>query len=310
MCAGFFVLCSLACAQETPSYPSEELRPLKAALDKETQALEILRRSDKAQRKLIEWDRDMVQWLLRIGDNAAAQTKAEESDRRTRLLVEAYEIFLAAYPNNAKAHNYYGEVLYDFAGDPTKALQAWKLAEQLDPNLGIPANNMAIHYCHAGDYHSGFRYLDKALRLEPDNPDYNFNAAQIYLTNRPQAMALYKWDEKRLFKEAMKRSKRATQASPDDYSLAEDYAVNFFASMHLPTVKVNWNEAADAWIRARLLARDPDKVFFTWLNEARASIQGKNLKRAEQCLLKALELRPDNDLCARLLNDVRTGQSS
>ena len=301
-------------AQESAEQPAaadmQALDSLSASLDQEDKALEMLRRFDKIQRQLIDWDRELVEEFLRRGDVQAAQTKAEEADRRTRLLVEAYETFLGRYPDNARAVNYYGEVLYDYAGDQTKGVEMWLRAEKLDPNLSMPANNLGIHYCHGGEYEKGFAYLDKALRLEPDNPDYHFNVAQIYLINRPQVMAYYKWDEKKLYEEAMRHSRLATELSPQDYSLAEDYAVNFFASVNLPSVKVNWKEAADAWVRARGLARQSDKVFFTWLNEARASIRGKDFSRAEQCLLKALEIRPDNKLCQQLLEQVRSEKKS
>ncbi len=294
--------------QEPPSSETADvqvLEPLAANLDQEAKALEILRRFDKIQRQLIDWDRELVDEFLRRGDVQAAQTKAEDAERRTRLLAEAYETFLSKYPNNARAVNYYGEVLYDYVGDQVRGVEQWKRAEQLDPNLSMPANNLGIHYCHGGEYELGFSYLDKALRLEPDNPDYHFNVAQIYLINRPQVMAYYKWDEKRLYDEAMRHSRLATELSPTDYSLAEDYAVNYFASVNLPSVTVNWKDAADAWVRARNLARHADKVFFTWLNEARASIRGKDFKRAENCLLKALEIKPNNKVCLQLLEQVR-----
>ncbi|HOJ34835.1 MAG TPA: hypothetical protein PKY35_14560 [Candidatus Hydrogenedentes bacterium] len=304
--------CLIAAAEEgAPSDADrQQLQPLSTALDQETKALEILRRFDKIQRQLIEWDRDLADSLLRMGDVQAAQVKAQDAETRTRLLVEAYEIFLAKYPNNPKAINYYGEVLFDYAGEQEKGVAMWKRAEELDPNLSMPANNLAIYYCHSGEYELGFHYLDKALQLDPENPDYHFNAAQIFLTNRPQAMEHYKWDEKKLYEEAMRHSRLATELSPEDYSLAEDYAVNFLASINLPSVTVNWEEAADAWVRARPLARHPDKIFFTWLNEARACIRGKYYKRAEKCLKEALKIRPDNKLCLQLLDEVRTAQKT
>lgn len=288
----------------------QQLQPLSSALDQEARALEILRRFDRIQRQLIDWDLDLADSLLRAGDSLAAQTKTQDAEMRTRLLVEAYEIFLAKYPNNPRALNYYGEVLFDYAGDQQKGVAMWKRAEELDPNLSMPANNLAIYYCHSGEYKLGFQYLDKALQLDPENPDYHYNAAQIFLTNRPQAMEHYQWDEKKLYEEAMRHSRLATELSPEDYSLAEDYAVNFLVSINLPSVTVNWEEAADAWVRARPLARHPDKVFFTWLNEARACIRGKYYKRAEKCLEEALKIRPDNQVCLKLLNEVRTAQKT
>jgi tetratricopeptide (TPR) repeat protein len=271
----------------------EAAEPLNDLMSDETRALEALRAFDRVQMALLDWDIALARDLQAEGDRFAAQTKVEEARARAGTVRTAYEAFLEAYPKNALAHNYYGELLYDRFGEQAAGLQQWKLALMLDENLARAANNLAIHYAHAGDYMLAFRHLDKALDLDPENPDYLFNAVQIYLTNSPQAMDHYGWDQEKLYKEAMKMSRLAAEQAADDFQLVQDYAVNFFAAERFG-VEANWQDAADAWKQTRALADSPGDVYFTWLNEARAAIEGGMAERAAACLAQARALRPES----------------
>lgn len=285
-----------------PSAP-EDLAPLLEILDDEEKAIDALRRYDLTQQALLEWDMALAIRLRDEGDMTAATAKWEEGKARLERMRSAYETFLERYPENARAQNYFGELLYDRFGDEVEAIRRWKLAEGLDKKLPMPLNNLAIHYCHAGDYDQGLDYLERTLKLDPKNPDFLFNAVQIYLTNTPQVMERKKWDEKRLFNESMKLSKRATEIDPEDYSLAQDYAVNFFASERF-SVEVDWKDAADAWARARPLARTQDEIFFTWLNEARASVRAGLDARAKACAAEALQIHPDSTAAKQMLTEL------
>lgn len=279
----------LASAQPLP----EAAEPLNDLMSDEDRALELLRDFHLVQMQLLEWDIALARDLQAQGDTFAAQTKVEDARERAKTVRTAYEAFLDAYPKNALAHNYYGELLYDEFGDHAAGLQQWKLALMLDEDLARAANNLAIHYSHAGDYMLAFRHLDKALDLEPDNPDFLFNAVQIYLTNSPQAMEHYGWDQEKLYKEAMKMSARAAELASDDFQVVQDYAVNFFAAERFG-VEANWRAAADAWKQTRALADSPGDVYFTWLNEARAAIEGGMAERAAACLAEARTFQPDS----------------
>ena len=301
LCAA--VLVGVAGSGQAQQQALDELEGLRSILDQETAALDALRQYHLTQQELIEWDVDMAQQLRMNGDQDAANAKLEEAGNRARLIGVAYGEFMGKYPQNPRGLTYYGEYLYDFTGEKAEAVRNWKLAERLDPELSIPLNNLGIHYCHSGDYSQGLRYFERTLELEPDNPDYLFNIVQIYLTNRQPVKTRYKWNDKKLYREAMKFSKRAAELDPTDFSLIQDYAVNFFAAEAFE-VKVDWKEAMSAWVRARELATYPHEVFYTWLNEARAAIKGHHYGRARTCLEEALKLRPDsrvaNDLIGKL----------
>ena len=294
---------------ETPEDPlPPELQELPEILDDEAEGLELIRRFDRAQTELARWDFTMARQHFDAGEEDAAEAKMDDARHRIDLIKQAYEKFLEAYPENAKAHNHLGELIYDFEGDEPRGLALWQKALELDPDLPMPHNNLAIHLCHGGQYEDGFRHLDRALELDPENPDFLYNAVQIYFTNTPQAQEHYGWDDEELYAEGMRLSKKAMELSPEDFSLAQDYAVNFFGADRFG-VEPDWNEAADAWERARGLATRQDDIFMSWLNEGRAAMRAEDYARVERCLEKALEIHPDSGVAQRLLEEARQAQA-
>ena len=306
-----------AAAEETPvpvSAPApsealpEEIRPLVSLLDQETKALEILRKFDQTQMKLIEWDISLAEELFANDGKEAAEAKLEEARKRVELVKKAYDLFLARYPNNARANCYLGELYYDHLDDQAQGLAKWKLAEQLDPNTAAALNNMAIHYSHTGDFDQGITYLERAIKLEPDNPDFLYNAVQIYLTQFPQVMQRYNWDKKRTYHEAMKRSRKAAELSPDDYALAQDYAVNFFIAEQMEA-QADWKAAMDAWAKAREIAQRKVDEYYTFVNEGRAAIRGGYYERAISCLKNAKTMNARSSEVDALIGQAEQGAS-
>jgi len=299
--AVFFIgVAFAAAAQELPP----ELQPL-APLVSDEQALEqAIRDFDKAQTA-----------LARQEAATAKNDSTKEMDAVTRasvnakmqLVRQAYEFGLNYYTSNARLHNYYGELLYDWFGEYTAALKEWNTAFSLDVKYSNPNNNLGLHFIHTGDYRMGFQYLKEALRLDPKNPDYLYNTAQIYLIHWPQVQEIYHWKPKKIYRYAMKCSRNASELSPGDYELAVDYAVNFFAGERF-NKNVCWKKAAHAWTRARSLARGEVETFYTWLNEARAWIEARNEKKAIACLNEALKLRPDSEVAKQLLDRIQAGE--
>lgn len=292
-----------ACAAAAGALP-EELAPLGQQLDDEAALVDAVRAYDREQTALAEWDKGLAEQHADAGEEDLARDKLEQARDRLKRVRQAYEYILHNYGNNARAHNYYGELLYDYFGEHVGALKAWQLATALDPGLGAPLNNLAIHYCHGGEYATGLHYYDKALELDPDNPDYLFNLAQTYLLNRPAVQRIRQWDKARLYREAMKLSKKAAQAGEDDFELAQDYAVNFYAAENFG-VTADWAKAANAWQRARVLARSKTETFYTLLNEGRAWLRKGNRNKAAACLEEAVVLMPSSDVAKQLLIEAR-----
>lgn len=275
-----------------------ELVHLEPLAGDEAGLLDAVRGFDRLQCELADWDMDLAEELARSGDQDLAAEKMEEAKKRLALVEQAYTFALKRYPDNGRALTYYGELIYDYQGDHTKAIMMWKKAAALHPDLSEVFNNLGIHYSHTGDLTRGLVCFDKALELDPDNPDYLYNLCQIYLTQFPDVAKQRQWSLKKVYRTAMKMSKKAAELG-QDYELIQDYAVNFFAAENFQ-LKADWREAARAWQWARQNARTTDEEFFTWLNEARVWIADGNKTKALACLDAALTIRPDSEVAANL----------
>lgn len=287
----------------------DEIAALGTLAGDEQHFLEVVRHFDLAQQALADGDLQLAQRYAGAGDPGQANRAKVQAYNRIQLVRLAYEELLRHHPNDAHALTYYGELLYDRLGEKMKAAEAWKTAATLDKGLSAPRNNLALFYCHdVGEYQQGLALLEQVLELESDNPDYLYNAAQIYLVHFPEVEKRYNWKRKRVFRTAMKFSKRAAELAPHDFHLQQDYAMNFFVGENMD-VRVKWRQAAAACQRARAIAPQESDIFFTWLNEARVWIRQGNSKRAETCLREALRIWPDHrpakNLLAKILEERR-----
>lgn len=288
-------------AEELP----RELEHL-AAVQEESPLVEAIRDFDQAQIALAAADRGEAEKLVKSGGKEQGKAKLEEARKRVELVRKAYEWGLTRYPRNARLHNYYGELLYDEYKDFAAAIRQWYLALQEDPKLANAHNNLGIHLFHSGDYRMGLERLDEALRLDPNHPDFLFNMAQMYLVYSPQIQELRGWKKEKVYREAMKLSKKAAEVSPEDFALLQDYAVNFYAGENFGA-DVKWKDAARAWQLARAKAGKPDQVFYTWLNEARVWLKEGDAQQAKSCLEESLKVYPQSEVARNLLSNLESG---
>jgi tetratricopeptide (TPR) repeat protein len=250
------------------------------------QLVEAVRRFHRQQLALVDWDRRLLTDYSQDGQDDLALTKVQDIRKRVALARDAWRYVLDYYPNNALANNYYGELQYDHLGDPAGGVQSWLLATRLDDKLGLPHNNLALHYVHAGQIDTGLRHLGKALDLDPKNPDFLYNGAQFYLNYFPRLEKQFEFKKVKLYKEAMRMSRDAAKYAPGDFQIVQDYAVNFFAAQNFG-VEPDWNEAAAAWQKAQALAPGEEEKFYTVLN-------------------RALAIRPESDVAQRLLGELQS----
>ena len=300
----YFLLLTAGLAAATEELPGE-LEHL-ATVQEEAPLVEAIRDFDQAQIALAVTDRGEADTLAKSGGKEQAQAKLDAARKRVELVRKAYEWGLTRYPKNARLHNYYGELLYDEYKDFAAALRQWYLALQEDPKLANAHNNLGIHLFHSGDYRMGLERLDEALRLDPNHPDFLFNMAQMYLVYSPQIQELRGWKKEKVYREAMKLSKKAAAVSPEDFALLQDYAVNFYAGENFDA-DVKWKDAASAWRSARAKAGKPDQVFYTWLNEARVWLKEGDAQQAKTCLEEALKVYPQSEVARDLLNSMESG---
>ncbi len=307
--------CAAAAADAPPATTSlpEELSALEELAGDETRLVQAVRDYDVQQEGLAAWDRSLAQELSMTGHPDLAQDKVQKALERDRLVRAAWEAVLARYPKNPRAMTYYAETLYDRfgheAGNEAKALQLWHEAIELDPTLHEAMNNLAIHYDHIGQTDRALEFLDKALELKPDHPDYLYNVAQLYLIHWPAVERKYNMSTRQVIDKALEHSKKAAELRPDSYPLVSDYALNFYRAQQL-NLPVDWEEAAKAWQNTRTVARDDVELFSAWLNEGIAWVNAGKPKKAEKPLEEALKINPGSDRARRYLAQAREGRSA
>ncbi len=310
-CAATFALLAGGIAFFGHAFPAAgaelppELAFLAPLLTDEEAFVKTIRDYHNEQKTRARGEREAAEEAHKQGDAEKARALATAARERMVLVRKGYEIGLALFGGNARLHNYYGELLYDEFGEKPGALRHWNLALSFDPKLGPAHNNLGLHYFHNGQYDLGLNHMEEALRLEKKNPDFLFNMAQIYLIHWPQIQARRNISKKAIFRRAMRMSKAATRYAQNDYDLLVDYAVNFYAGERFG-VNVCWSRAADAWQKARAMARNDVEQFYTWLNEGRVWLYGKKYAKAEACLEEALRMRPDSETAQTLLQRART----
>ena len=290
-------------AQVLPEMP-EGLELLKPAMTDEERFVTEVRSFDKAQVALAAAERAEAAQLKAAGKGQEAQAKLDSVKARLDLVRKAYEIGIQRFTDNARLHNYYAELLYDFFGDEAKAYTHWNTALLCDSKLPNAYNNLGLYYFHEGKYTLGLQHLDRAVKLDKKNPDYLFNLVQVYMVHFPQIQKLRGWKLKKVYKEAMKLSKKAAELAPQDFDVLYDYAFNFFKGRDFG-IDVKWPQAAAAWQAARAQALDATQVFTTWMHEARAWIWAKEDVKAVACLEKALEIYPESEVARNLLQKLR-----
>jgi tetratricopeptide (TPR) repeat protein len=266
----------------------------------EQQQLEIVVAYDNLHTKLIEWDVDLARDYQARGEEQLAEQKLASARQRADDIVRRYEQFLAEFPDNAVAHNYYGEALADLKDNHAQAAEEWRKAIELDPELADPHNNLGIYYGHFGHPDKAIDELRKAVELDPSVADFHFNLALAYHNFRHVAARKLGWELPRLFEEILSESRKARQLAPDDLEIATDYARTYFSSEDF-NVAPDWTAALSAWEYCLPLAKDDAQRFNILLNLGRVALRMDEKEDARRYLDEALSIRPESPVVKRLL---------
>lgn len=291
-------------APHAAAQPDAEKARIDGLIASEATVGEKVRAYDRLHQKLADIFAQQAQTLEKEGKKDESGRVVQRANAELMLARQAYELALQRYPGHAELHNYYGELLFDRFDEQEKGVAEWKKAVEQDEKLGRAHNNLGIYLCHAGGYVEGLGNLDKAVLLEPDNPDYQYNLAQIYLAHWPQVMQIRKWTAGELYKAAMTASESAAKLSPLDFDLVVDYARNFYIAEQM-SITPDWENAAKAWQAARNLVRNEDEAFNTWLNEARVWYKAGKGAKAVKCCEQALAIRPQSMVAKELMSMAR-----
>ncbi len=252
---------------------------------------------------------DRAQELAKLGDAAAAAATMVEGRRYVTQLKEIYERYLDEHPDDARAHNLFGNVCYDLVGDHPRALALWEKAVELDPTYADAHNNVGTYWLHYGKPGRAMDRFRRAVELDGTSPDYHFNLGQAYYLFRDIAQEKYGWSLEEVYQHALEESRRGSELKPNDFELARDYAMTFLGAESFG-VTPDWAKARAAWKRCRALAENNERLFTILLYMARVELRAGSPADARKYAEEALVLRPGNAVAQRLIELSGAGEKT
>ena len=215
-------------------------------------------------------------------------------------LESIYETYIEAHPDDARAHNLFGNVCADLLKDEQRAMSHWEKAVELDPEYADAHNNIGTYWLHFGDAGKAMDRFRKAVSLEPAGADYHFNLGQAYYLFRDVAQEKYGWSLEDVFDRAIEEARIGSELKPDDFKLAQDYAMTFFGAESFG-VTPDWAAARAAWKQCRTLAENDGQMFTILLNMARVELRAGAPEATRKYAREALALKPGNAVAERLI---------
>jgi Tfp pilus assembly protein PilF len=242
---------------------------------------------------------------LRIQEKELTNLKRRELQSKADNVEKVWKYVLSVTPGDARANNYYGELLFDYLSREEEGYQLWLRAAKLDPEYPSPINNLGLLFFHNGQYEKGHDYLKKAIDLDPKHPDFLFNMAQMYMSHFPQLGKILDKTKTQIYKDAMKMSEKAARYAPDEYEIVKDYANNFYLAENFGA-KTNWTSAAKTWAKVVPLAEAKPDIFHALINEGRTWLKANQKSKAKSALEKALKIQPDSRVAKQLYEEAKS----
>ena len=127
-----------------------------------------------------------------IGKNASLQEKEYPKDIKVIQIFNTQKEPIDSPKPNPKSLNESGETLYE-SGDTQSALNAFKEAIQLDPNLVSAHNNLGVLYWEAGETKQAIQHFTQAIDIDPYDRNTVLNCGEILqnLKRHKEAKAVY-----------------------------------------------------------------------------------------------------------------------
>ncbi len=201
-------------------------------------------------------DEETDRWMLENDRLAAAGAGDSAATLRLRMkqrfepVEKSYRDFLERNPKHVKGHLAFGSFLNDL-GREDEAAAHYLVARDLDPKNPAAWNNLAIYYGHNSPVTNAFLCYEKAIELDPLEPNYHQDFATTVYLFRRDATNHYRISEQQVFDKAIGLYRRALTLSSSDFKVATDLAQTYYG-IHPPRVR----DALQAWDEALKFAGD------------------------------------------------------
>ena len=130
-------------------------------------------------------DKDVQNFLSsirKVDGNITAQYRLAlhfQKRNRHKIAIEVLKEVIHADPIYVKAYNAMG-VSYDYLGDYNRAINSYKLALKINPNLDYVYNNLGYSHLLNGNLDSAIDAFQKAITLNDQNKRYHNNLGLAY----------------------------------------------------------------------------------------------------------------------------------
>jgi tetratricopeptide (TPR) repeat protein len=254
---------------------------------------------DAAQAEVDKWVRENNE-LKSKGQGVSEEALQRRINERFEPVRQAYDAFVQAHPNIARARMGYGNFLND-REDEAGAQVQWEKALELDPTNPATYNSLAGRYSESGPVNKAFQYFERAIELSPGEAVYYHNFGDVLYVLRKRAATYYGISEQDVFGKVLLVYSNAVRLDPRNFVFERDLAQTYYSVKPFqPDV------ALGVWTNAFSAAREETdredvyvhmarvKMLAGWFAEARAqltSVTNQASLNAKTTLLHNIEER-------------------
>ena len=174
-------------------------------------------------------------------------------------------------------------------------------------------NNLAGHYAHVGPVRTAFDYFEKAIALNPREPQYYHSLGTCVFLFRKDAREHWNIDEQAVFARALSLYSNSLRLDSTNFILATDIAQTFYGIKPAPSTNLMVNAAAEtalvqqalgAWTNALRLAGGPVETEGTLVHLFRWKLRQGRFQEAREILAR-IQLPVYAELKKRLERSLR-----
>ena len=228
---------------------------------------------DGAQAEVEKWTRENAAARVK-GGGMSDEDLEKRINQRVAAVNEAYEKFLRTHPDHARAHLSYGCFLNDRQNE-AGAQAEWEKALALDPGNPDVYNNLAGRYAESGPVKKAFEYYEKAIAMNSQEPLYYHNFASSMYVLRTKAAAHYGIDEQQVFARIIGLYSNSVRLAPTNFTYATDLAQTYYSMRPFPA-----EAAIGAWSNTLARAHNQLEREEAYIHLARTKMLGGHIPEA------------------------------